>query len=98
MHGVDNASDTNHRQRIEQIRTDHITQGKVVLYSTTWCGYCKKARDYFLDQGIAFSEYDVEKSTRGRRDYARLGGKSVPIILVGKTRINGFSVAQTAEC
>lgn len=64
----------------------------VVMYSTTWCGYCKKAKRYFNQQNIAFEEYDVEKSDKGRKDYKALNGKGVPIILVGDRRMNGFSV------
>lgn len=67
---------------------------RVVMYSTTWCGVCKSARKYFQANNIPFSEYDVETSERGRRDYARLKGRGVPIILVGKKRMNGFSSAR----
>lgn len=64
---------------------------KVVMYSTSWCGYCKKARNYFKQQNIAFVEYDIETSVKGERDYKKLKGKGVPIILVGNKRMNGFS-------
>lgn len=65
---------------------------KVVLYSTEWCGYCKLARQYFKDNNIRFTEYDVEKNSRGKRDFKRLRGVSVPIILIGdNSRMNGFS-------
>ena len=66
---------------------------QVVLYSTRWCGYCKKARNYFQKNNIAFTEYDVETTEKGKRDYRALGGSSVPIILVGDKRLNGFSAA-----
>lgn len=64
----------------------------VVMYSTEWCGYCKKARKYFNQQKIPFEEYDVEKSEKGKRDYKALNGKGVPLILVGARRMSGFSV------
>jgi glutaredoxin len=63
----------------------------VVMYSTRWCGHCKRARQYFQANGIGFEEYDVETSAKGRRDYARLDAKGVPVILVGDQRLNGFS-------
>ena len=63
----------------------------VVMYSTTWCGYCKQARRYFQQNSIAFAEYDVEKSDKGKRDYKKMNGRGVPIILVGDKRMNGFS-------
>lgn len=75
-----------------------ITSGKesardVVMYSAAWCGYCKQARRYFKQKNIAFDEYDVEKSQKGKTDYRKLGGNGVPLILVGKKRMSGFSVA-----
>ena len=66
---------------------------KVVLYSTAWCGYCRKARNYFRSHRIRFEEYDVEKSMKGKRDYKRLGARGVPIIFVGRQRLDGFSQA-----
>jgi glutaredoxin len=68
------------------------TGDKVTLYGTDWCGYCKKAKRYFRANRIAFQEYDVENSRKGRRDYRKMGGGGVPIILVGGRRLNGFSV------
>lgn len=65
---------------------------KVTMYSTSWCGYCKKARNYFLSNNIAFEEYDVETTNKGKNDYEKLGGGGVPIILMGNKRMNGFSV------
>jgi len=71
--------------------TPDTRRGRVVMYSTTWCGYCKKARRYFKEKGIPFVEYDTETSKKGREDYRKLNGTGVPIILVGKKRMNGFS-------
>jgi glutaredoxin len=76
---------------VEEHPGSALSAKEVVLYSTTWCGFCKKARKFFRSKGIAFKEYDVENSVKGRRDYAKLGGGGVPIILVGNRRLNGFS-------
>jgi len=66
-------------------------KAKVIMYSTTWCGVCKKAKRWFNKNNIAFREYDTEKSERGRRDYKKMNGRGVPIIKIGKQRFNGFS-------
>ncbi len=65
---------------------------KVVMYSTAWCGYCKKARRYFNKNNIAYTEYDIEKDAAARKRYRQLGATGVPVILVGSKRMNGFSV------
>lgn len=72
---------------------DRGSTQRVVMYSTSWCGYCKKARKYFQQEKINYVEYDIEKDERARRLYDMIGGKGVPVILVGKKRLNGFSVA-----
>ena len=65
-------------------------QRRVVLYSTSWCGYCKQAAAHFRRQGIPFSERDIEKSASAAREFRRLEGRGVPVILVGDRRMNGF--------
>ena len=76
-----------------QINSVRPGQKSVVMYSTAWCGVCKKAKQYFSTNNIPFQEYDVEKSGKGKRDYKKLKAKGVPVILVGKQRMNGFSAA-----
>lgn len=64
---------------------------RVTVYSTTWCGVCVKAKKWLKANRIKFREYDVETSKKGRRDYKKLKGTGVPIIMVGQQRMNGFS-------
>lgn len=65
---------------------------KVIMYSTKWCGYCKKASRYFKQNNIPFKEYDIESNKAAKKRYDALGGSGVPLILVGKKRMQGFSV------
>ncbi len=67
------------------------TGKQVVMYSTEWCAYCKKAKKYFARKGISYTEYDVEKNKEAQEKYKELGARGVPVILVGKKRMNGFS-------
>lgn len=62
----------------------------VVMYATSWCPYCAKARAYFARNGIAYTEHDIEKSAGAHAEFKRLGGRGVPLILVGRERVNGF--------
>jgi glutaredoxin len=65
---------------------------EVILYSTTWCGYCAKTRKYFAQNHINYTDFDIEHSEKGRNDYERLGGNGVPIIVINKeTVIHGYS-------
>lgn len=71
-----------------------IGRQRVVVYSTTWCGVCTRVKRYLNTNSIPYTEYDVENSRKGRRDYARLRGTGVPIVIVGDQRMNGFSKAR----
>lgn len=68
-------------------------QDKVVIYTADWCGVCKKAEKYFRDHHIPYVGYDVENNPTGRVDFKALRGKSVPVLIIGKTRMNGFTVS-----
>lgn len=65
--------------------------GKVVLYATEWCSHCKRAKKYFRKNKIAYTERDVEKSVAAKREFKKLGGQGVPLILVGEQMMRGFS-------
>ena len=64
----------------------------VVMYSTQWCPYCRKARAYFERHKITYVEYDIEESAQNLAQYRALNGRGVPLILVGDKRMQGFSV------
>lgn len=67
--------------------------GRVVMYATSWCPYCRAAREYFRANDIPFVEYDIENDPRARERYDRLGARGVPVILVDDKRMNGFSAS-----
>ena len=67
---------------------------KVVMYTATWCGICKQAKKHFINNKIPYVTYDVEHSKEGKIDFKLLRGKSVPIIIVGNKRMNGFTTAR----
>lgn len=64
---------------------------KVTMYSASWCGYCKKARAYFQDNKILFTEYDIEKNSQAKRRYEQLGGSGVPLLVAKRKQMQGFS-------
>lgn len=67
-------------------------QPKIIMYSAVWCGYCKKARDYFTKNKVKFTEYDVETNPVGIAFYSAMSRKSVPIFNVDGEIQWGFSV------
>ncbi len=69
----------------------------VVLYATSWCGYCKKTRDFFRAHNIAFVEYDIEKSSEGRNQYDQLHGNGIPLVMIHGNLVRGYDPAQLKD-
>jgi len=67
--------------------------GSVVLYSASWCGYCKAAKAYLGARGIAYREMDVVTDA-GQAAYVQAGGRNgVPLLVAGGQRVERFSPA-----
>lgn len=63
----------------------------VVMYTTSWCPYCTKARKYLQAANIPFTEYDVEQSPQAYAEYERISGRGVPVLKIGNSVIQGYS-------
>lgn len=63
---------------------------RVVVYTTSWCGYCRRAKALLDTRGIDYREIDVEAEP-GRRDemLRRSGRRTVPQILIDGAPIGG---------
>ena len=65
---------------------------KVELYTSKWCRYCKKARNFFRARKIAFTEYDIDKDkAASRRMKKKYKARGVPFAVINGHRIQGFS-------
>jgi len=71
--------------------------GQVILYATSWCAYCKKTRKLLEENYIPYYEYNIETSQEGRKQYDKLGGRGVPVLLIGGVVVNGYRPAEILE-
>ncbi len=63
----------------------------VRVYLTTWCGYCRAAKQLLKKRGIPFEEINLDGDSDGRRELAgRTGQRTVPQIFAGETHVGGF--------
>jgi glutaredoxin 3 len=63
---------------------------KVVMYATSWCPYCARARQLLGRKGIALQEIDIEAVPGGREEMmSRSGRRTVPQIFIGETHVGG---------
>ncbi len=63
---------------------------RVVMYATTYCGYCERARRLLRARRIPYDEVDVTRDpgTR-RRVISETGHRTVPVILIDGQLIGG---------
>jgi glutaredoxin 3 len=64
----------------------------IVMYSSSWCGYCARARALLERKGAAFREIKVDEDPADRTAMiARSGGRrTVPQIFIGDRHVGGF--------
>jgi glutaredoxin 3 len=64
---------------------------KILLFSTSTCSWCRRAKRYFKDRGVPFKEINIERNPEAARDIARKTGQTgVPVIKIGSKWIVGF--------
>lgn len=71
--------------------------GGVTIYTTQWCGVCKRAKAFFKQNNVPFREWDVEKSDYGAAKFRQYGGNGVPLITVGNEKMMGFDSGRFME-
>jgi len=65
---------------------------RVLMYTTPWCGYCRRAKALLVSKGIPFDEIDLDDDPAFRRKLLDLtGGWTVPQILVDGRPIGGYA-------
>jgi glutaredoxin 3 len=60
------------------------------MYSSSWCGYCSRARRLLKSKGVEIEEIDVDERSGAREEMiARTGRRTVPQIFIGDTHVGG---------
>jgi glutaredoxin 3 len=63
---------------------------QVVMYVSSWCGYCARARRLLAQKGVEFTEIDVDMQPGARAEMEKRGGRqTVPQIFMGDRHIGG---------
>jgi mycoredoxin len=63
--------------------SDTSKTDKILFYSTTWCGDCRRSRKVFDAMGVAYTDIDIEQDPKAAELVRSLnhGAQSVPTIL-----------------
>jgi glutaredoxin 3 len=67
-----------------------MSAARVVMYTTSWCPYCERARLLLARKAVSFEEIDVESDASKRAEMqTRSGRRSVPQIFIGDHHVGG---------
>ena len=64
-------------------RIEHSYGMSFVMYSTTWCGYCKRLKSQLADLGVTFEEINIEEveGTAEIVEKVNGGNRTVPTLV-----------------
>ena len=69
---------------------------KVIIYSTSWCAFCKTEKQYLDSKGVAYEDKNIEEDEDAYKELmGKLGGddnfRGVPVTDVKGQIILGFN-------
>jgi mycoredoxin len=62
--------------------------GTVTMYSTTWCGYCRRLKSQLDREGITYTEINIEQDPESAKfvESVNDGNQLVPTVVVVPTQ------------
>jgi glutaredoxin 3 len=64
----------------------------VKIYTTSFCVYCKMAKDFFAKNNIKYEELDVANDSRAREEMIKISHQmGVPVITIDSQVFVGFN-------
>jgi glutaredoxin 3 len=67
-----------------------MTTAAVLIYATSWCPYCARARALLASKGVTVQDIDIEADPAQRVEMIRRSGRrTVPQIFIGERHIGG---------
>lgn len=65
---------------------------RVTIYTTDYCGFCTRAKQFLQRRGVQFEEVDVSGDDGKRAELVeRTGRRTVPQIFIGEEPVGGYS-------
>ena len=71
---------------------------KVVIYSTDTCHFCHQAKDFFNENNVAYTDFNVGTDLAKRKEMVDMTKQmGVPVIVVDDQVMVGFSQQKVAS-
>ncbi len=70
----------------------------VTIYSTPTCHFCQMSKDFFKENGVEYTEYNVASNLERRQEMIQKSGQmGVPVIMIGEDLLVGFDKDKLTE-
>jgi glutaredoxin len=74
------------------------SQPEVVVYSTSWCGWCRRTIAWLDENRIAYVNKDIERDDRWRAELIEKTGRTtIPVVEIGGQLVQGFDPERMDE-
>jgi glutaredoxin 3 len=74
------------------------TTKPIIIYSTPTCHFCHLAKDFFTENNIPFTDYNVAEDSEKRTEMMdKTGQMGVPVIDIDGDIVIGFNEAKIKE-
>ena len=70
---------------------------RVVIYTTLRCPHCQHLKRWLKKNQIPFLDFNVAKPGKMQKQFFKLGGQTVPMIMVGDRQFVGFNPNQLKD-
>jgi len=71
---------------------------KVIIYSTPTCHFCQMAKEFFKDNNVEYTDYNVAEDAEKRQEMVEKSGQmGVPVISIDDQIVVGFDENKLKE-
>ena len=65
-----------------------------MVYTATWCGWCRKTLAWLDERGIDYDNRDIDANPANRQELIRKAGRaSIPVVEIDGRLVRGFDPA-----
>lgn len=69
----------------------------VIVYTSTYCNYCKQVKSFLSDNGVEYEERNIDQDEKYAEELWNTGLRSVPVTVFGDVKILGFNQTQLSR-
>lgn len=59
------------------------------IYSASWCGHCKRLKDYLRNSNIEFTDIDIDVNLEDAMDLINMRLKTIPQVFLDEVHLGG---------